>query len=208
MSQYVTLWHFFRWFSAFDINVVKRVSCGLMHKRNFMSCQWTLTIWSVPDCFKLFKTNMSKCWCGHSGVQTQQHPDSNSNSNACTEHNLSDCGSIIISGTGTGPTVFIRVSYVTGPVYIPDHPWPSWLYEYHWNANGNATVSLGQWWQPWLYPQFSNVDLNGTYQRGLYWLGTMCILDNAWPSLAILGSIAGINIKSNQIKSNSILWKH
>ncbi len=29
---------------------------GLMHNSNFMSRQWTLTIWSVHDCFEMFKT--------------------------------------------------------------------------------------------------------------------------------------------------------
>ncbi len=102
-----------------------------------------LTIWSVPDCFELFKTNVDKRWCGHSGVQTQQQPDSNGNSVACTEHNLGDRGFIVNSGTGTGPTGFIWVSYVTGPVYIPDHPCPSWLYECHRNTNGKPQYDWG-----------------------------------------------------------------
>ncbi len=53
-----------------------------------MSRQRTLTIWSVPDCFELFKTNVENCRYCHSGVQTLHKPDSNGNSAACTEHKL------------------------------------------------------------------------------------------------------------------------
>ncbi len=66
-----------------------------MPNSNYMSRQWTLTIWSVPDCFEIFKTIRDKCWCGHSGVQTQHISDSNGNSFACKEHNLGHRGSII-----------------------------------------------------------------------------------------------------------------
>ncbi len=80
--------------SAFGLNVVKRVSCGYMRISNFMSLQWMLTIWSVPDCFEHFKTIRDKCWC-HSGVQTKHNHDSNGDSVVCTEHNLSHHGSIV-----------------------------------------------------------------------------------------------------------------
>ncbi len=139
----VTLWRFSLRFSAFGMNVVKRVSCGLMRKRNLMSHQWTLTIWSVPDCFELFKTNVANAvWSFRAANPTQPWLERQYRRVACTEHNLGGCGSIVNSGTGTGPTGFIQVSCVTGTVYIRDHPCPSWVYQSYGSVkNGLSTVS-------------------------------------------------------------------
>ncbi len=163
-----------------------------------MSCQWMLTIWSVPDCFELFKRNVDKCRCGHSMVQTQHNPDSNGNSIACTEHNLGGRGSIVNSETRTGQ-VYTGFIHDWNGVYT----WPSlpsWLYEQHRNANGNKMPQC----------DWGNGDsLDYTHNSATWtWMGPL-VACTGWELFAYLTMRA---IPSHPWlycwhKRNSILWK-
>ncbi len=137
----VTLWRISRWCSPLGVIIVKSISSGLMPNTNFMSRQRTPT---SMECIEMFKTIVTKHQCGlQRGANVTQawlKLHYRCFYGAQSEYR----GSVVYSGTWTGPTGFIQVSYLTGMVYVPDHPCPSWLYERHRNANWNTTVWLVQ----------------------------------------------------------------